>query len=50
MLVLCLHDTKLELVEDFVIRTLWGSDLCGFSYSTYVGASGDILTLWEVDV
>jgi len=39
----CLQETKLAVVNDCVIRSLWGSEPMGFS-----GASGGILSFWDV--
>jgi hypothetical protein len=41
------------VIDDFVCRSLWGSEPYGFSYRPSLGAAGGILTLWnsnEVDV
>ena len=51
--ILCIQETKLENIDDFLCATLWGSQTFGYSYKPSVGASGGILTLWdtvEVDV
>ena len=52
-LILCVQETKLENINDVLCASLWGNQNFGFSYRPSVGASGDILTIWdttEVDV
>jgi len=49
----CIQETKLEVVDDFLCRSLRGSSVVGFSFKPTVGVSGGILTLWdtlEVDI
>jgi exonuclease III len=51
--ILCVQETKLEVINEFLCVSLWGNQNFGFSYRPSVGASGGILTLWnkdEVDV
>jgi exonuclease III len=51
--VFCIQETKLQVVDDFVCRSLWGGESYGFSYRPSLGAACGILTLWnskEVDV
>jgi len=52
-LVFCIQETKLQQFDDFVCRSLWGSESVGYSYRPSIGAVGGIITLWnsfEVDV
>lgn len=48
--VLCLQESKMSVVDDFFIKTLWGSVPCGYSYQSYVGASGGLVTVWDTFV
>ena len=51
--VLCVQETKLESINDFLCSSLWGNQNYRFSYRPSAGASGGILTIWdttEVDV
>jgi len=51
--ILCVQETKLETINDFLCALLWGNQNYGFSYRPFVGASGGILTLSdtaEVDI
>ena len=47
MFVLCLQESKLSVVDVFLIKYLWGSAPCGFSYQPSVGASGGLVTVWD---
>jgi len=46
-MVLCIQETKLELVNDQVIKALWGEGMYNFSYQPSVGASGGMVTVWD---
>jgi len=35
-------------VDDYVCRSLWGTASVSYSYQPSIGASGGILTLWDV--
>ena len=51
--ILCVQETKLEIINDFFCASLWGNPYHSYSYRPSVGASGGILTIWdttEVDV
>jgi exonuclease III len=48
--VLCIQESKLEVVDDFLCRSLWGSDPMAFSFKPSVGASGGIITVWDPSV
>jgi len=51
--ILCVQETKLESINDFLCSSLWGNQNYGFSYRPSLGAYGGILTIWdteEVDV
>jgi len=45
--VLCLQETKLQLIDVFLCTSLWGNSNHDYSYSPSVGASGDLLTAWD---
>lgn len=44
---LCLQESKLQMVDDFVISSLWGSNSCGYSYQPSFGASGGLISVWD---
>jgi hypothetical protein len=48
--VFCIQETKLEVVDDVLCRSLWGSDDVAYSFKPSVGASGGILTMWNTRV
>ena len=37
-------------MDDFLIKSLWGSDLYGYSYQASIGASGGLITIWNSTV
>ncbi|CAJ2642357.1 unnamed protein product [Trifolium pratense] len=45
--ILCIQETKLQNIDEFLCKTLWGSSTHGFSYHSSLGASGGILTMWD---
>ncbi|GAU46317.1 hypothetical protein TSUD_243380, partial [Trifolium subterraneum] len=45
--ILCIQESKLEVVDIDLIRFLWGSDAVNFSFQPSVGASGGIITIWD---
>ena len=52
-IVLCIQETKMQLIDDFLCTLIWGPLNHDYSYSPSVGASGGLLTVWdtsEVDV
>jgi len=48
--VFSIQETKLEVVDDVLCRTLWGSDDVSYSFKLLVGALGGILTMWDSSV
>nr|ABN08665.1 reverse transcriptase - beet retrotransposon, putative [Medicago truncatula] len=48
--VLCLQETKLEVVDEFLCRSIWGPTPMAFSFKSSVGASGGIITVWDPSV
>ncbi|GAU10348.1 hypothetical protein TSUD_422720, partial [Trifolium subterraneum] len=45
--VLCIQESKLEDVEEGLVRFLWGSEVVEYSFLPSIGASGGILTIWD---
>ena len=45
--VVCLQETKLEIVDPVVVRSLWGSPFVDWAYQASEGASGGIVLLWD---
>jgi exonuclease III len=43
----CIQETKLSTVDDFLIKSIWGDDSGGYSYQSSVGASGGLVTMWD---
>jgi len=48
--VVCLQESKLHAIDDFLVKSLWGNSQCGYSYQASVGASGGLITLWDSSV
>jgi len=48
--VLCLQESKLNVVDDLLIKAIWGSASLGFSFQPSMGASGGLLTVWDRNV
>jgi exonuclease III len=46
-LIVCLQETKLQVCDDFLCSSLWGSSSFGFSFRPSSGASGGLLTMWD---
>jgi exonuclease III len=46
-LIVCLQETKLQVCDDSLCTSLWGSSLFGFSFRPSAGASGGLLTIWD---
>lgn len=49
-MVLCIQESKLEVVSEALCRSLWGSGPMAFSFKRSVGASGGIITVWDSSV
>jgi len=45
---LCIQDTKLPVVDAFVCKSIWGDGKVDYSYQPSVGASGGLVTLWDL--
>ncbi|XP_030936692.1 uncharacterized protein LOC115961945 [Quercus lobata] len=48
--VICLQETKMELITRAVIRSLWGDQHVDWSYLGSCGASGGVLLMWDTRV
>jgi len=46
--ILCLQETKLLVIDAFVCKSIWGDGNVDYSYQPSVGASGGIVTLWDL--
>lgn len=47
--VLCIQETKMNVMAAGVVSYLWGSATYGFSFQPSVGASGGLLTVWDTN-
>ncbi|KAL8552344.1 hypothetical protein ACS0TY_001153 [Phlomoides rotata] len=45
----CLQETKLEKIEDRMVRRLWGKGNIDWAFKAAEGNSGGILTIWNAD-
>nr|ABD32574.2 Endonuclease/exonuclease/phosphatase [Medicago truncatula] len=45
--VVCLQESKLSMVDDYIINSIWGNVGCEYSYQASIGASGGLLTVWN---
>ena len=45
--VVCLQESNLGTVDDFIIKSVWGYVGCEYSYQASMGASGGLLTVWD---
>jgi hypothetical protein len=43
----CLQETKLMQLDDFICSTLWGTSNFGYSFRPSEGASGGLLIIWD---
>ena len=46
--ILCLHETKLSVFDNTVCKFIWGDVKADFSFQPSVGASGGLITIWDV--
>jgi len=46
--ILCIQETKLQVLDAFDCRSIWGDDKVDFSYQRSAGASGGLVTLWDL--
>jgi exonuclease III len=47
--IVCLQETKLLQIDNFVCSSLWGNTSVDFSFRPSVGASGGLLIMWDVE-
>ena len=47
--ILCIQETKLPVFDAFDCLSIWGDDKVDFSYQRSTGASGGLVTLWDVN-
>ena len=47
--IVCIKETKLAKVDDFICSSVWGNSPCGFSFQPSIGASGGLPTMWDSD-
>lgn len=45
--ILCIQETKLEVIDDLIYLVLWGENLQCFSYHQSIGVAEGILILWD---
>jgi len=48
--ILCLQESKLQMLDGFVCSSLWGSSPHGYLFRSSVCASGGLLIMWKNDV
>ena len=46
-MVLCVQETKLQVLTDVIVKSCWGTTPVGYSYQPSNGASGGLLTAWD---
>jgi exonuclease III len=46
-LVLCIQETKLESMNEHLVKSLWGEGVHNYSYQPSIGASGGLVTVWD---
>jgi hypothetical protein len=45
--IICLQETKLELISSSIVQSLWGCHFVDWCYLASRGASGGILLMWD---
>jgi exonuclease III len=45
--IICLQETKLEIISNNIVRSLWGCHFVDWYYLASCGASGGILLMWD---
>ena len=48
--VLCIQESKMAVIDDLLIKSIWGDTPYGYSYQPSVGASGGLLTVWDTSL
>ena len=49
LFILCLQELKLSVVNDLVCKAIWNDNSVDFSYQPSNGASGGLITLWNLN-
>lgn len=49
-LVLCIQESKLSKVDDFLIKEIWGDVPCCYSYQPSVGAFVGLVNVWDISL
>jgi len=47
--ILCIQKTKLAVLDDFVCKSIWTDDCVNYSFQPSLGASGGLVTLWDIN-
>jgi hypothetical protein len=45
--VLCIQESKMSVINDSLIKAIWGCSTVGYSFQPSIGASGGMLTIWD---
>jgi hypothetical protein len=45
--IFCLQETKLEIISNNIVRSLWGCPFVDWCYLASCGASGGLLIMWD---
>jgi exonuclease III len=45
--VLCIQESKWNVVDDRMIKSIWGDTYCGYFFRPSTGASGGLITVWD---
>ncbi|XP_026402743.1 uncharacterized protein LOC113298262 isoform X2 [Papaver somniferum] len=48
--IVTIQESKWEVIDDKLIRSLWGSNRCNYVYQASEGASGGIIIMWKEGV
>lgn len=43
----CLQETKLEAVNDYIVKSIWGNSICDWDYAESEGSSGGLISIWN---
>jgi exonuclease III len=47
--ILCIQETKLAVLDDYVCKAMWGDVNVDFSFQPSVGASGGLAIIWDTN-
>lgn len=45
-----IQETKLPILQEFVVKSFWSNNGIGFSFSNSMGRSGGLLILWKEEI